>query len=197
MHRPTVIVAAIALVLGGCGNSETHRNGARTFYESLDMSSPEAAVETLTDAFAADDFMTVWLMFDQLAQSRITTDINLLQYSRVIGPDAMDELRAWLSGETTFESLENLDQWYMFDQIMMIADRNDGFLIDLSGDVTITDTEPIADTVPSVRVAATVEGVDGDVVFVATAMTQDRWRIRRISVAEGDPVPLSIPSEDR
>ena len=72
-------------------------------------------MQTFTDAFARDDFMTVWMGFGQLAQARLTEDINLLQYSNVIDPEDIDELRQWWS-ESSFEDLEILDQWFIFDR---------------------------------------------------------------------------------
>jgi hypothetical protein len=62
MRKLTVLVAVAALLASSCGGGASpHRDGARTYYESLDQSSPTAAVETFVDAFARDDFLAVWL----------------------------------------------------------------------------------------------------------------------------------------
>lgn len=187
---------ATALLIASCStDSAPHRDGARTYCESLDLSSPEATVTTLTDAFARDDFMTVWFTFDPFARSHLQNAIDLLQYRQVIGEGAMEDLRAWLQDDMFFESLEVRDQWYLFDQIMVIADSNDAFLIDLSDTVRIDAVEPMEDTVDTVHVSATVEGIEGEVVFVTTALIPNRWRIHQVIVPGGDKelYPWAVP----
>ena len=74
--RLALLVAMGVLVVTACSDSSPHRDGARTYYESLDLSSPTVAVETVADAFARDDFMAVWLSFGRHAQTRATRHIS-------------------------------------------------------------------------------------------------------------------------
>jgi len=53
------LVLMLALIGAGCTAESSDSSGARNFYESLDLASPSAAVETFADAFARKDFMTV------------------------------------------------------------------------------------------------------------------------------------------
>lgn len=180
-----------SLVLVACGDGDDE---ARTYYESLDLSTSTAAVETFTDAFADDDFMTVWLVLAPEAQFRVQQDLNLLQYGALIGRPAMDELRTWFNDDSFFESMEHSDPWYFFDQIMLIADANGGLLIDLTGDTDIESDEVTGD---QATVTAQVDGIEGDVEFRLRATPTGRWRVRQVIVPGGDPevIPWSVPGE--
>ena len=193
LRRLVVVVAAGALVFVGCGDSGPHCDGARTYYESLDLSSPTAAVETFAEAFADDDFMTVWLGFGRNAQFRLQQDLSLLQYGRIIAPDALDEWRNWMQNEFSLEAMESVDGWWLFDRMMLVADESDGFLIDLSGDVSIK-REEITDG--TALVLAEVSGIEGDVEFRLIQSGGGRWQIEQVVVPEGDEdlVPWTTPS---
>ena len=188
-----VLVAACALLVAGCSDSGPHRDGARTYYESLDLSSPTAAVETFADAFAGDDFMTVWFAFGWHAQSGLQQDMRLLQYGRIIGPDSLDDLRNWMQNEFSLETMESLDQWWFFDQIMLVADENDGFLIDLSGDVSIEREEIKDDTAV---VFAKVSGISGEVEFRLKESASGRWQVDQVFIPGGDEdlFPWAVPN---
>ena len=56
-------VICVSLWLSGCGNNNSQEAVARTYYESLDLSTPETAVSQFTNAFQRDDFETVYLIF--------------------------------------------------------------------------------------------------------------------------------------
>ncbi len=193
LRRLVVLVAACALLVAGCSDNGPHRDGARTYYESLDLSSPTAAVETFAEAFAGDDFMTVWLAFDRHAQFVLQHDMSLLQYGRIIGPDALDDFRNWMQNEFSIETMESVDQWWFFDQIMLVADENDGFLIDLSGDVSIRREEIKDDTAV---VFAEVSGIAGELEFRLNESATGRWQINQVFVPGGDEdlIPWAVPS---
>lgn len=192
MPRPVVLTVAVALVLTGCSDSGPHSGGARTYYESLDQSSPTAAVETFVDAFARDDFLTVWLSFGRQGQFGLQQDLNLLQYSRLVGPDAVGAIGNWMQNEFSFEIMESVDQWWFFDQIMLIADESDDFLIDLSGNVAIG-IESITDR--TATVSAEVAGIDGVVEFRLAQSVNGRWQINQVVIPGGDEdrVPWAVP----
>lgn len=193
VRRLVVLVAAGALLVAGCSDSGPHRDGARTYFESLDLSSPTAAVETFAEAFAGDDFMAVWLAFDRQAQFALQHDMSLLQWGRIIGPDALDDLRNWLENEFSIETMESNDQWWFFDQVMLVVDENDGFLIDLSGDVSIGREEIKGDTAV---VFAEVSGIAGEVEFRLSESATGRWQINQVVVPGGDEdlIPWAVPT---
>jgi hypothetical protein len=119
--------------------------------------------------------------------------VNLLAYDRLITANAVDDVSEELQQALSFETLETADPWYAFDQFMLIADRHDAFLIDLSGEVTPGEWEGAAGTA---EVPAEVEGVDGEVAFRLVHSATGRWRVRQVIVPGGDTesIPWSVPA---
>lgn len=195
--RSNVGVIALVLVFGligaGCTAVSSDSDGARNFYESLDLASPSAAVETFSDAFARNDFMTVWLTFDVTTQERIGDSFDLLQWPILIDTDAVPNMGSEMASILSLDNLETTDRWYLFDEIMMIADRNDAYLIDLSGDVTLGEESQVGD---DVEVSSAVEGIDGEVRFSLVESPSGRWRVYQVIVPGGDEtaIPWSVPS---
>ena len=58
-----IVMIFVLMLQSGCVNNIGKESSARTFYESLDLSSPESAVKTFTDAFQKEDYYTVFLIF--------------------------------------------------------------------------------------------------------------------------------------
>ncbi len=193
--RSNVGVIALVLVLGllaaGCTES-SDSDGAVNFYESLDLASPTAAVETFSDAFARKDFMTVWLAFDTKAQLAAGESFNLLQWRNLLRTDAVPDIGSEIASALSPRNLETTDRWHVFERIMMIADEHDAYLIDLRGDVTPGGETPVGD---DVEVAGVVEGIDGEVRFRMVQSPSGRWRVLRVIVPGGAEVngPWSIP----
>jgi hypothetical protein len=171
----------------------------RTFYDTLDLSTPEIAVTTFTDAFARDDFLTVYLVLSTRSQFMILQRLRLLDWSYMIQPDSFERIR---DDVTTFaEGLgegEHIDDgWYVFDQIMLAAKRHEVLLIDLSGEITISDSKPIEfrDYDEAVDVMAEVEGIQGEVIFRMIQAPSGNWRVYQVIVLGGDEemVPWAVP----
>lgn len=188
MKRAMAVSVVIVSLVAGCGGGDE----ARTYYDSLDLGTPVAAVEILTDSFARDDFMTVWLVLDPLAQTLLRQALDLLQYDTVLAPAGVDALTDWIREESFYESLEQTSQWYFFDQAMLRADEVDGFLIDLSGDVDIEEEVTSGDVA---TVTARVEGIEEVARFRLTRTPTGRWRVHQVTIGEGDPdlIPWSVP----
>jgi hypothetical protein len=186
------LVVVLGLIGAGCTAESSDSDGALNFYESLDLASPSAAVETLSDAFARNDFMTVWLVLDKQAQFFAGQHINLLQYSNLIRTDAVPDMHAEVSSVFVLADLETYDRWNIFSQIMMIADRNDAYLIDLSGEVTVGGESLVGE---DVDVLSTVDGIEGEVRFRVTKSPSGRWRVHQVIVPGGDQdmIPWSVP----
>ena len=187
MRTWIALLAVTAALCSGCSG-----DNARTFYESLALETPAAAVETLSDAFAEDDFMTVWLVLDTDAQFRIQQELNLLEYGKLLAPSGVEALQDWLSTDWSFEDLEHGDPWYFFDQAMLRADEVDGFLIDLSEGVDLEEDVTSGDVA---TVTAQVGGIDEAVTFRLTRTATGRWRVHQVAVPGGDPdlIPWSAP----
>jgi hypothetical protein len=188
-----MVLAVTVAACGGDGEPDAPLGAARTYYESLDLSSPVAAARTLVDSFARDDFMTVWLVLDAQAQFRTTQLLNLMEYDQLLRSERVDDIQVQLSEAFNFETMEMNDSWYVFDQFMLIADRNDAFLIDLSGETSLGEARTVADTA---EVAAEVEGIDGEVTFWLVESPSGRWRVHQVILPGGDDesIPWSVPS---
>lgn len=183
----------LALAVSGCsdtsGDAALH-GGARTYFESLDLSTPERAAETFLDAFARDDFMTVWLIFHQPTQSTIDTGLNHLQSSVIVDHTAIPRSEY----EEVYAALPPASARgiFLFDALMLTAGAHDAFLIDLSGSVSI-----LREVVDGDRAEVLVEaaGVEGVVTLHMARVPQEHWRVsfveRRV---EGEP-PVIWPRQ--
>lgn len=188
-----LIVGLFSVIVFGPGGGETSPVSpsldGRTYYESLDLSSPRSAVQTFTDAFAADDFMTVWLAFDAGAQLEVQDHFSMGAYDQLVD---YDMLGAVVEG-SPFPSLsewESWDEWWMFDHLMLQADTHNAFLIDLSGSVTVTSENVNGD---EAELTANVQGVDGPVTFRLFESASNRWRVNQVTTGGRNPdaVPWS------
>jgi hypothetical protein len=195
-------LAAIALmtVLGCLASQASSGEGQpRTYYETLNLETPEDAVRTFSDAFQRDDFMTVFMVLAPKAQTGVRIEFNLnLSYAHLI--DVRDEEEVF--DEVDFRDLSDTqaDFWYVFDKIMLAATEQDALLIDLHGDLTIIGTED-SDTFDgddAEDVIAEVEGVRGDVTFRMVRDPERQWRVFWVGAPrEGvDSWPWATPTRD-
>ena len=188
------LVVAMCLVgsLVACSSPDQGPQ-ARTYYESLDLSSPLSAAEVFVEAYDGDDFMTVWLVLDHSAQRQWRESLNLLQYGPLIRWN--EELHDDLTNRYSDLVLESADYWFIFDQVMLIADQHDSLLIDL---------QPVSLTLRGIEAdgGATVigefEGIDGEVTIDLNQTPRGNWRVHQVLVPGGDPasVPWGVAVTD-
>jgi len=173
------------LVGSGCSDSSDEvvpPGGARTYFEALDLSTPSAAAATFLDAFARDDFMTVWLAFHPVAQNNIRSAFDLLQYrvvidSQAVARDVMVEIARSFPPES-------IGVWYLFDALMLAADQRDAFIIDLSGPVRITEETVDGD---EAELSAEAAGIEGPVILRMAKSPKGSWRVREVTMGgEGE-----------
>ncbi|MCP4422304.1 MAG: hypothetical protein GY805_37320 [Chloroflexi bacterium] len=194
----------VTLLLGGCdNNNKSQETIARTYYESLDLDTPEAAVTQFASAFQREDYETVYLIFSPSAQIRIANRINTIYYQELIKIDANSEAKEILNNTPLF----NLkDEWehrtgsYLFDTIMLAAKQHSAFLIDLSGEVEISNSEQANDSSGNstkVDVNTIVDGIEGNVIFRMEQAPSGRWRVRQVIIPGGNEelIPWSVPSD--
>ncbi len=186
MHRAALFVVLLALVGSGCSDSSDEavpHGGARTYFEALDLSTPSAAAEIFLDAFARDDFMTVWLVLLPDSQKMIELSLDLLQYGVVVDHLAIPRAEY----KEIYESFppESIGAWYWFDALMLVADEYDAFTIDLSGPVQITDEMVDGD---GVELSAEAAGIEGTVTLHMAKSFKGLWRVREVTTGgEGEP----------
>lgn len=196
----TLLILSLFSV-SGCGNKDSQENvaRARTQYESLNLETPESAIDVFTDAFQREDYYTVYLILSPSAQFAIANSINTLDYERLIKLNNYAEAEGVLANTPQFQPI---DEWehrtstYLFDSIMLAAKQHSAFLIDLSGAVSISRSESQNDG-SQVNVYTSVEGIEGDVIFRMERAPSGRWRVRQVIVPGGDEglIPWSVPSQ--
>lgn len=161
----------LALV-ASCSNSGP---AARTYYESLDLSSPIAAVEEFVESFAEDDFMTVWLILHRDAQADFMAAFSFRDFRRVVDADGFDDFdEAWLD-EVNLDTAESFDTWYLFDRLLLLADSNDALHFDFTGQENFQTVKPTE---------FSLEAADGTAVVITTARTQERWHVSNLQYTD-------------
>lgn len=192
MNRLVTVLLGAMLLVGGCSQAELS-DDSRTFYESLDLSSPLATAETFTEAFGNNDFMTVWMCFGYFAQIDIQSAFQLLQYGQLVQVDKIPD-----AGVTITDPISaavgrgTVDMWWVFDQLMLVADEHDAFLIDLSdvAGLELGDTNDDEATV-----IGEFDGIDDPIQIVLRKDQADRWLVHQVIVPNGneEQIPWSVP----
>jgi hypothetical protein len=207
IQRAVLLIASTLLVIcASCSGTPTQQEAEpapRTYYESLDLASPESAIQTFIDAFTRDDYPTVWLILDGSAQFIWMQRINLLEYDALIQTDNWEvvkmDITTFASGLGAGEHSEAHTS-YMFDQFMLAARKHSAFVIDLTGPVEILSSEPSATRRddPAIDVTVRVEKIDEEVVFRMVQAPSGRWRVYKVFVMGGEDgwPPWGIPLED-
>jgi hypothetical protein len=192
------LVFVIMGIMGALISVRAQDKPARTYYESLALDTPEAAVKTFAAAFAKEDFPTVFMVFAPKAQQVWQKLYATFNIDHMVKPDY---------GKQALQNLPAYDQWeslepsYIFDTIMLDAVRHDALLIDLRGDMVIgkSSKSETNDGDEAVDVAATIDGIKGDVIFRLVQSPSKRWRILQVIVSDGDEsnIPWSVASSSK
>lgn len=191
-----LVVSVFGLVRAGV---QIFDSDARTYYEGLNLESPEAAVQTFVDAFQRRDFMTVYFVLSPKAQTRWLQLIRLFDSDELIRLDEDDDPRTVLADVPVlgtgldFDVLEHSpsEGFYLFDGLMLEAARQDRLLIDLRGEVVISESRMVNMLTDNqldlvMDVPATVEGIEGEVIFRVNQAPSGRWRVHQVIVPGGD-----------
>ena len=163
-----LILFIFFMSLVGCQDNSQETN-ARTYYDSLALDTPEETVREFVDAFQRDDFFTVFLILSPSTQFRTEHNIEVLKYEELIKVNDLENAREILADTPQFRVRPEWEQGgavasYLFDSIMLAAKDQSALLIDLSGDISVLQSETGSDT-GQIDVFATVEGIEGDVIF--------------------------------
>ncbi len=210
--RRILLAVALALILAcsACSGTPTQtpteqavKPEARTYYESLDLSSPESAIGTFADAFSKDDFPTVWLILHRTAQFVWVQQMRLLAYDALIQTDnwevVMMDIPTLAEGLNTGEHSE-VDTGYLFDQFMLAARKHSAFVLDLTGPVEVISSEPsmTAQEDQAIDVTVSVERLEEEVVFRMVQAPSGRWRVYKVFVPGGEEAlpPWGVPGEN-
>ena len=119
MVRRMTLAGLMLLLASGCASDD---GSARTYYESLDLSTPMASAETFVEAFDARDFMTLYLVLDARAAFRIQQSWSLLDFEGLIRAGDVPELEEEIRTVFDLDTMEHNDAWYIFDRLMLMAE---------------------------------------------------------------------------
>jgi len=175
----------------------------RTYYESLDLSTPEAAVQELCAAFRRRDYASVYLVLAPQSHFLMVQDMLMLRQGHLV----QKEFEAEIGQErcVVSEGIGSCDYWdemmFLFDDVMLAAEEHSAFLIDLRGKETITRRQSATtyDGEPAIDVTATVESIYGEVVFRTVQIpVSGRWRVLQVIVPGGNEelIPWSVPAAE-
>jgi hypothetical protein len=192
-------VIFLSLALAACG--ATGNGQARTYYESLDLSTVEKAVTTFTNAFNKNDFPTVWLVLAPKAQLLWYQRLLRMNIAAIVDSELWDtmipEITVFSQG-LGYGEHSDYDGGFLFDEVMLAANHHDAFLIDLHGDLHILSSKEstTADGEACVNVVASVGNLES-ITFRMIQAPSGRWRVLQVIVPGGDEeqIPWSVPSE--
>lgn len=194
------VCAILFLLIHACVPSTSKQDPTtathRTYYESLDLSTPESAILTFINAFQKSDFPTVFLILSPQAQDRFRQSLSLLDYTSLVKVSPYFNPKESIATLFKFSELEHVNETsYYFDVLMMAAKEHSAFLIDLSGEVSIQGSTPFEQK--CVDVITSVAGIDGNVTFRTIQAPSGRWRVLQVIVLGGDEsqIPWSTPEQ--
>ena len=216
------VVLALGFVLGMFGaltitSVNAQQTAPRTQYDSFALDTPDVAVQTFVDTFHKRDYAGLFLIFAPQTQMAFTATFTRFNFEWIIAPEAVEALRDNLSFGFNHTETEHSPQLaaYLFDDVMLFAESQDAFPIDLRGDVQILRSEPGTippfhtaessededDTpLPVVDVITSVEDIKDEVIFRMVPTPSGRWQVLQVIAAGGDEerMPWSIvpPEED-
>lgn len=167
----------------------------RTYYESLDLFTPEDTVSTFLTALKRENYPAAWLIFSVQAQEEWKD-----QYASLQSTMFYREPEDWfnLYGEYFEFSMENRSGMW-FDRIMQFAKEIDILPINIRGSINILRTEDSLTSTgeTAVDVYTKIPGTVGEVIFRLTETPSGRWRVHQVIFPGGDEyiIPWSHPPE--
>jgi hypothetical protein len=171
---------------------EEKPNEHRTYYDSLDLHTPETAVETFVEAFWRLDFVTVHMILAPAAQQRLLDRRALLIWDGVIqtegGDNHPEEVIKAFTGRIRPPQDHLLDGTFEFDRLMFTAAEHNALQVNLAGHVAIVSRKQ-SETIlgqEAIDVGVEIDGIAGLVTFRMVQSPDGRWRVFQITFPGGD-----------
>jgi hypothetical protein len=172
----------------------------RTYYDSLNLESPEAAIETFVQAWQQHDYKTVYMILAPAAQQILQINRDTLLWFDGVTNEGQ-HVKAFLQarGESLLTMEHVYDMFHSFDLVLLTAAEHSALQIYLPGPVTILDTSDSATTPgqAALDVTTRVEGIDGVVTFRMVQSPRQKWRVFQVIWPDGDEgrVPWAISAD--
>ncbi len=173
----------------------------------LDLSTPEAAVQTYSEVFAEDDFIAAYFALDPTARMRFMMHVQRFQFDDYLDPDADQDLKRQ-AFDAQFGPYEHpmdyerpflgIDVFHSFQVILWSADQLGIHAIDFAGPVEVQSVDEITqgDGARQVVVHA-VDTNEGPVAFLLRESPAGRWRVDSIVARpEMADEAFFLPQED-
>jgi hypothetical protein len=176
---------------------EAHRN----HYDTLNLHTPQAAVETFINAYQRFDFPTVHMILAPAAQQKLLDHRSMLIWDGVNSLASSKEYPEEFS-QAFIKRVEIREHIFdgigEFDALMMTAAERNGLKIHLPGKVTIisaNNSRTLLDQ-EAVDVNVEVEGISQTVTFRMVQSPGGQWRVFQIIFPGGDETnyPWSVAS---
>lgn len=167
---------------------KTKTTTARTFVETLDMSSGLATVQGFIDAYAASNYITAYYLLSPPAKIAFSDQVNSFNAARlfpkltgVAPPGSVFSTRPVVQDMIDDKIMDGA---LIFDDIMLAAERNSMLPFDLRNASAPSATIDRAD---QARYMVATQGDPSFVVISAVRLSNGEWRVDRIVWAASDP----------
>lgn len=188
-----VFALFLSLSLAGCDSSSDiskdsiYKNGARTYFQAIDFSSPETVSEAFIAAWRSADYITFYALLDQYAQDSlvrygyIKTTLDLffegdtkdIEYE-VFGGDTEEKM------EIKMESYQDFN--LLFDNIFMSAAKNNKLPFLIGQKAKITKVETIDDNQALVTIKTASKPEPKIILHLKKSLGTKRWKVSFIEL---------------
>ncbi|OWJ67312.1 hypothetical protein [Inquilinus limosus] len=187
---PAAAAAAILLLSGAAPAQQAtpgsiFTNGARTYYEAIDFSTPETAARAFLAAWARHDYATANAILSPEAQAgwvgQITRTFNL----RTLLPrqaDAVMQKSVYGPGDSLWDELMT-DPNLLFDNLMQTAERFDALPFTI-GTAAKAGTSAVAGDAATLPVKT--EGRPAAIKLKLVRLPSGRWKVDQIVLPDAD-----------
>jgi hypothetical protein len=143
-----LIVLILVLLAGGCSsaNLETgaeEANGPRTFYDTLDLDTPQSAVQTFVNFYRREDFYAVFLILSPKTQARwnqmfgtihhLDRHLYDLPFHHLFKAESAKEVADILADTPIYHAVPLMKEWIMYPwaaEFQFFEHRNTAYYFD-------------------------------------------------------------------
>lgn len=189
---PAATAAAILLLTGtalaqsAATPGSIFTNGARTYYEAIDFSTPETVAQAFLAAWARRDYATASVILSPAAQQGWLGQISRTFSFRTLLPRQADAvMQASVYGANGAQWPELMtDPNLIFDNLMQTAERLDALPFTIGADAKVTHDDANGD---AATVAADTAGRPATLKLKLVRLPSGRWKLDQIVLPDADP----------
>lgn len=189
-----IILSTILWLFIGCQTTpEEVGNTNRTYYESLELDTPELAVQTFVSAFDRADFVTVYMVLapatqQELRSQGVALSIDNFIHERLVGENQELFIQKWTSRVSVNEAEQFQDTQYIF-YVMMQEAAELGFIpfqFNEQFEILGSESTIIPDGQNAVDLMIMFEGDENPIIFRLIQSPDKRWRVFQVIWPGGD-----------